>query len=830
LLEGQAAPGLPFLRQLHWIITPDPASEKDVARIFEAAAGRGSSPDALWRYTSPYRGLEAMEEKDSDYFFGRTEKTVEALNALATPDRMPVLMGSSGVGKSSLAQAGVLAALKRQSWPEQAQAGNTWPAVFRDSRRWCYLSLKPGTDPLKALVGSFVDTWQFAATDPLRADHQHGWVERLRDGEATLSDLLDATERRRAELDQPKPPGFVLYVDQGEELYVRAEERQRRRFSELLLTALADPRLRPMMSMRSDFLGELQKDEALFRARQQIDVPPLREAELREVVSRPAKMLGARFEPDSLVDIITRRTTEDSIKDVGALPLLSYTLDDMWREMVHHGDGLLRLPAQSFDPGGVLVDRANRFVAEHPGKENVLRRIFTLNLATVREDGEPTRRRALRSEFSDEEWRLISELADNPNRLLVTATPEAGETYAEVAHEAIFRRWDKLREWIDGEREFLAWRSGLEATRRSWQAVPDASKRDALLMGLPLAQARSWLAKRSGDISEADRAFIMQSRKAARRRTLGMQALVGIFVAAIVAGFAAWWQQDWLKERIYALSNVTALKTAQEHALKAGDSFKECTDCPEMIVVPAGHFTMGSLRDEKDRFPTEHPQHQVTIAKPFAASKFELTFDEWDTCAAHGDCDPHVSDSEWGRHRQPVINVSWDDAQRYVAWLSRITGKRYRLLSEAEYEYAARAGTQTAYPWGDDIKLNGKAMANCKGCGSQWDAKQTAPVGSFPPNAFGLYDMVGNVWEWTEDCFNGSYKGAPADGSAWTNEGACNALRLELPGLTGRQDRVVRGGSWSLDPGYLRSANRGWFSHDPRGRTVGFRVARTLNP
>ena len=155
------------------------------------------------------------------------------VNALAAPDRMPVLMGSSGVGKSSLAQAGVLAALKRQSWPEQAQTGNAWPAVFRDSRRWCYLSLKPGTDPLKALVGSFVDTWQFAATDPVLADHQHGWVERLRDGKATLSDLLDATERRRAELDQPKPAGFVLHVDQGEELYVRAEERQRRQFSEL---------------------------------------------------------------------------------------------------------------------------------------------------------------------------------------------------------------------------------------------------------------------------------------------------------------------------------------------------------------------------------------------------------------------------------------------------------------------------------------------------------------------------------------------------------------------------------------------------------------------
>jgi hypothetical protein len=562
LLEGRTAPGLPFLRQLQWIITPDPASEKDVARIFDAAAGHGSSPDALWRYTSPYRGLEAMEEKDSDYFFGRTEKTVEALNALAAPDRLPVLMGSSGVGKSSLAQAGVLAALKRQSWPGQAPAGNPWPAVFRDSRRWCYLSLKPGSDPLKALVGSFVDTWQFAATDPLRADHQHGWLERLRDGKATLSDLIEATERRRADLDQPKPPGFVLYVDQGEELYVRSEERQRWRFSELLLAGLADPRLRAMISMRSDFLGDLQKDESLFRARQQIDVPPLREAEVREVVSRPAKMLGAGFEPDSLVDIITSRTIEDSIKDVGALPLLSYTLDNMWREMVRHGDGLLRLPAQSY--ASVLVDHANRFVAEHPGAEEKLRRIFTLKLATVREHGEPTRRRAFRQEFSDDEWRLVSELADYPNRLLITAiadtgvtpfldtahsgVPAVGETYAEVAHEAIFRRWDKLRDWIAAEREFLIWRSGLERDRRRWELAPTDLKEDALLMGLALWQAQSWLQKRADDLPEPLCDFVVRSgeveteRRAASRegeiRRLQAEAELGRLRAEKEAGEA----------------------------------------------------------------------------------------------------------------------------------------------------------------------------------------------------------------------------------------------------------------------------------------------------
>ena len=405
LLEGQTAPGLPFLRQLHWIVTPDPASEKDIARIFDAASGVGGRPSELWRYASPYRGLEAMEEKDSDYFFGRTRETIEALDALAAQGRLPVLIGNSGVGKSSLAQAGVLAALKRQAWPDKALASKPWPAVFQNSRQWCFLALKPGPEPLKALVDCFLDAWQFGATDPERVRRQQGWIELLH-GKAKLSDLVDATERRRAELDQPKPPAFCLYVDQGEELYARAEEHERRRFSELLAEALSDPRLRMMMSMRSDFLGFLQSDAPLFNARRLIETPPLGEEGLREVVSRPAQALGARFESDRLVDIIARRAAEDSVKDVGALPLLSYTLDDMWREMLKTGDGVLRLPAQSFELGGVLVERANRFLAERPGTEDALRRILTLKLATVREDGEPTRRRAVRDEFSDEEWRL----------------------------------------------------------------------------------------------------------------------------------------------------------------------------------------------------------------------------------------------------------------------------------------------------------------------------------------------------------------------------------------------------------------------------------------
>jgi formylglycine-generating enzyme required for sulfatase activity len=813
LLEGQIAPGLPFLRQLHWIVTPDPASEKTVAKLLDATLGGGARLAKLWRYTSPYRGLPAMEEQDSDYFFGRERETVEVLNVLATAsDHLPVLLGNSGVGKSSLAQAGALAALKRQAWPEGADAALEWPHAFQESRRWCFITLKPGIEPLRALVESFLDTWQLGSTDPERVKRQSGWIELLSEGKATLRHLLDATERHYKELDRAKPPAFLLYIDQGEELYRRAEEHQRHRFSEVIAQGIADPRLYTLMSMRTDFLGELQKDEPLFKVHRKIDVPPLREAELREVVSRPAELLSARFEPAGLVDIITRRTAEDSVKDVGALPLLSYTLDDMWTQMVERGDGVLRLAAQSFELGGVLVDRADAFLAAHPKSQDELRRIFTLKLATVREGEEPTRRRALRSEFSDDEWRLVSELADHPNRLLVTATPEGGETYAEVAHEAVFRRWSNLRDWIAAKREFLAWKTGLETARRAWQDAPDSAKNEALLMGFSLAQAQGWLAQRAEDLPRADREFIDLSvrrdvvertqREGLRRRTRQMGALACVLLLGIGTGLA-WSNRTYLKALAGTWVEAVwpkVLTAEAEDALQPGQIFHECDGCPEMVVVPAGEFMRGSTKRSQ-----KEPQQKVSITQRFAVSRFEVTFEEWDACVTLGGCALQPWDQNWGRGRRPVINVNWRDAQQFVAWLSRRTGKSYRLLSEAEWEYAAGAGN-------DDVcKDRGGWREDYKGEGP------TEPVGSCPPNTFGLHDMHGSVWEWVQDC----YDEAPADGSALTS-GSC-------------ANRVVRGGRV---PGYGTSRmgnvhfstqdNR--LSQDAESRVngVGVRVGRTL--
>jgi formylglycine-generating enzyme required for sulfatase activity len=243
----------------------------------------------------------------------------------------------------------------------------------------------------------------------------------------------------------------------------------------------------------------------------------------------------------------------------------------------------------------------------------------------------------------------------------------------------------------------------------------------------------------------------------------------------------------------------------------AGQVFRDCDECPEMVVIPAGSLLMGSPAAEKGRRDSEGPQHKVALPQAFAVGRYEVTFDEWDACVGAGGCRHTPGDADWGRGRRPVINVSWDDAQAYVSWLAKKTGKPYRLLSEAEWEYAARAGSTTAYPWSDELGTN---RANFDDSGSQWSGKQTAPVGSFAPNAFGLYDMIGNVWEWTQDCWNDSYAGAPMDGLPW------------LKGYCGR--RVVRGGSCFNISELARAAVRSRFEPGYRSNRQGFRLARTL--
>jgi formylglycine-generating enzyme required for sulfatase activity len=256
-----------------------------------------------------------------------------------------------------------------------------------------------------------------------------------------------------------------------------------------------------------------------------------------------------------------------------------------------------------------------------------------------------------------------------------------------------------------------------------------------------------------------------------------------------------------------ANQKIAQLETQGPPAVATPPTFRDCPDCPEMVELPAGRFMMGSADGDAD----EKPPHEVLIQKPFAIGKFEVTFADWDGCAADGGClkNKIPSDEGWGKARRPVINVSWHDAKEYLTWLSRKTGKPYRLLSEAEWEYAARAGTSTKYAFGDSIDKQQARFSDGKpGIG------QTADVGSFAANAWGIHDMHGNVWEWVEDCYVPSYIEAPSDGSARANPGC--------------PSRVLRGGSWDYGPQDLRSAVRYKLPPVYRVDEIGFRVARDL--
>ena len=237
------------------------------------------------------------------------------------------------------------------------------------------------------------------------------------------------------------------------------------------------------------------------------------------------------------------------------------------------------------------------------------------------------------------------------------------------------------------------------------------------------------------------------------------------------------------------LANAQQTIAVLSHSL-VGTTFSDCDRCPEMVMVPSGSFTMGSRNSGRYYGHDEIPLHRVNIGYPLAVGVYEVTFAEWDACVADGGCEGYVPhDESWGRYNRPVVNVSWEDAQSYVRWLSQRTGESYRLLSESEWEYMARAGTTTQYSWGNDIEHN---RANCEGCGSQWDDEQTAPVGSFSANAWGVHDMYGNVWEWVEDCWNDSYVGAlltEVRGSLGTALGACCVV---VRGTTNRGTFIPR--------------------------------------
>jgi formylglycine-generating enzyme required for sulfatase activity len=391
-------------------------------------------------------------------------------------------------------------------------------------------------------------------------------------------------------------------------------------------------------------------------------------------------------------------------------------------------------------------------------------------------------------------------------RLVVRRGGVDGNT-VEVAHEALFREWTRLKGWLEPERARLDTLRLLQIDASNWKRNDkDASYLNHRGKRLATAKALTHIEGYRKYLATAEFEYLAACEKAenlAKKRARHAWIAVAMLFGVVIAGPIAYWQGSWLKETGYWLRYV--------HIAKPGDrQFQDCVDCPEMIVVPTGKFMMGSLPGEGDR--TEFPQHEVVIGQPFAVGKTEVTFEQWEACVTYGDCRANISTNGWGRGQQPVINVAWSDAKRYVSWLSRVTGQKYRLLTEAEWEYVARAGNQALYSFGNDDEGMLKDYAWFEGNADG----RPHPVNGKRSNQFGIHDVYGNVSEWVEDCYSQDYRDAHRDGSTWTAQNC------------GR--RVIRGGSFQDRARALRSAARDWSAFDKPERYIGFRVARTLGP
>jgi formylglycine-generating enzyme required for sulfatase activity len=788
----------------------------------------------------PYRGLLPLEAEDAGIFFGRDAPLVEAFDRLrglrqAAPPRLLVILGASGAGKSSFLRAGLL------------------PRLARDDRNFVPLpALRPQRAAINGetgLVRSLETALQATGRAWPRAEIRAA-VEAGAPGIRPLLAELAAGTLVSQLADEPRelPPTFVLPIDQGEELFLTEGAAEADRLLVLIRDLLADdgPAVLTLITMRSDSYERLQSAKTLEDVAQAtFSLRPMPRGAYQSVIEGPPARLRDTTRPLVIEPALTQALLADIETGGGrdALPLLAFILERLFLEYGGRG----RLTLADYDALGrikgsieMAVERAltaadadSKIPRDRAARLLLLRRGLIPWLAGIDpETGSPRRRVARLSEIPAEARPLIDQLKEQ--RLLATdVAQDSGEVTIEPAHEALLRQWGLLQGWLAEDSALLAVLEGVKHASRDWSVNnQEAAWLTHATDRLAAAERLTARPDLAANLEPTDRNYLAACRTAeayAKRGKRLVQAVIYVLLIGIIVGLVGWINQSTIKAqwrwytitRRFMVANVQpyVLSGAAEQALKPAATFRECLAeqgkdyCPEMVAVPAGSFMMGAAPTETGFSGNESPQHQVTIAKPFAVSKFELTFDEWDTCVSDGDCTQDISDSGWGRGQQPAVNVTWNDAQLYVAWLSKMTGKPYRLLSEAEYEYAARGGTQTAYPWGDEI---GKNNANCNDCGSKWN-NRPAPVGSFAANGSGLYDMVGNIWEWVEDCRHNNYKGAPTDGSAWIAGGDCKL-------------RVYRGGSWYVNHIGVRSAFRNWADPEVRSSSVGFRVGRTLEP
>ncbi len=803
LLPGVTPEDLPpFLSLFQAERLPETLKADDYRRLAQhlSRVREGAPPTdvtAIAPDICPYPGLEAYDEDSAQFYSGRQSETLEALGLFCRSRdgryrRWLQIDGPSGGGKSSLVKAGLIPAIRR-GWVEEH--GGAAP------RDWLIAILRPGSDPVFNLAIALERAL------PANTAGDSGLLHALRQGD---EESLPFQLRLRT----PEKHRFLLVVDQFEEIFTLVETAaQRQRFDALIAAALTDRDggFHLITTIRSDFtlrFNELPQLQTLINDRaERYYLEPITRSGLVDVVQTPTRRAGLTWSETTLPD----RIINNAVREPGALPLVSNLLQLLWQRRDGHVlSG--RVYEELGGVGGALARSADELVDRLGTVGKARARDLLLGLVHVGRGSADTRRTLTRETAVEaagggvEAERVLERLSGGVDRestqappgprLIVTASrimegADGPVAVVDLAHEALLTRWETLGRWIDERRDQLEAGEALEQAARTWDRV-GRPRWSGLSTGRLLKRYRQAIAP-----SPLARAFLRASARLAawRKSAMGL-------VTLVLVGFGSfgWW--------VNAQGITLALGVDLLFA-RFGLNVVE----PVMVQIPKGCFQMGSPDDEEDRRNDEQPQHRVCFDYDFEIGRYEVTFDEYDLFARltrRGT----VGDNGWGRGRRPVINVSWHDAVAYTEWLSERTGHTYRLATEAEWEYAARAGTTTRWPFGDDENQLGDYAwysANADG--------KTHPVGEKQANAWGLHDMHGNVWEWVQDCYHDSYEGAPDDGSAWQDGDRCDSGW-----------RVLRGGSFDGAPEDLRSAYR--VDVDPEGwfRFSGFRCVRVVPP
>lgn len=811
-------------------------------RLFQATRWNGTAPlpepllqqmrartltanDALGFEGCPYVGLAAYQMKQAHLFFGRHKDTLDALACFDTRRgqravRWLEIHGNSGSGKSSLMNAGVLP-LVDQGW--------LWPRTgYAHCRR--IGPLMPGAKPVDMLAEHLARTFGGEMGEVLA---------HLSAGDHALAHWLRSRK-------QPET-AFLLAIDQFEELFSFAEPQQRSRFDQLLAAALqdADCPLFVISTVRADFLDRFDLLPRLARARAQSGelwpLPPMGADALREVIAGPAQL--ARLDVSEVQEAMVAEARDEP----GALPLIENALQWLWETKTE-----ARLSGRLFtDQGGLagILSRNADDLLDRLGGERERALALLFRLVNVDPDGRRhTRRRIALAEAvavaggGERGLALVNRLAGERTRdgpgvrgplRLITVTDEAtdeslpehnggpaaeaattqaapasesrrqsdGRRWVNLIHETLIRSrgrdaagrpqpfWPTLWHYIERNKEWATRRERLQLQAREWQGRKGAGR---------LAGLAGWSGvlafRRLAGPGSIEQRYMRWSLVAACAQLALLLAVLGIF------GESALWADRNRLPPSYALYKpLWTVGSLFGYTLK-----------PEVVNIKPGSFTMGCLQGRDDVEGAEcrddDAAHDVTITRPFALGKYEVTFLEYDYSVwdrqRQGERIEFPNDYGWGRFERPVIGVSWDDAKAYVKWLSEKTGVPYRLPTEAEWEYAARAGTGTGYWWGTKFA---KDRANCQG-------DRTSPAGSLPAaNPWGLHDMAGNVYEWVEDWH-----------AAYARETTTNPH-----GPRTGQYRVLRGGAWFDHARNCRAAYRSFILPGYRDYDFGFRVSRS---